>query len=492
MNQHVEDKVMTANQALIQELCKLPHETEWVEFKHNNYDPEMIGQDISALANSAALHEKNKAYMLWGINDADHEIVGTKHTLQSLKKGNEELENWLRGLLSNSAEFSFETETIDDRKIGILVISRAFGYPVTFEKVEYVRVGSYTKKLSSYPSLQAELWDKIRSIRFEEYPAVENLTLSDTFQMLQVSSYFDLMSQKMPSDSESIAHYLIEDGILSHGDNGLYSITNLGAILFAKDLTAFSSLSRKALRIIQYKDNNRMEMLKEHTFTSGYATGFETALQYMYALLPSQETIPQSGIRTKITAYPEIAIREAVANALIHQDFSVRGSGPMVEIFASRIEITNPGSPLIDTMRILDNPPRSRNEKLASLMRRLHICEEAGTGWDKMVLACEYAQLPAPRMTTYANDTRVTLYSTIKYTDLSLEDRIWACYLHACILFLQGEQMSNASLRERFGLATSSSASISRLIKDTVQQNLIKPADPNTAPRYMRYIPIWA
>lgn len=483
---------MNEKQALITELCKLPNETEWVEFKHNNYNPKMIGQDISALANSAALHEKSNAYMIWGINDTDHNILGTEYTLQSLKKGNEELENWLRGLLSKHAEFSFETEIIDDKKVGILVISRAFGQPVTFENEEYIRVGSYTKKLSSYPSLQAQLWDKLRSIRFEENPAIENLTLSDAFQMLQVSAYFDLSGQKMPSDSDSIAHYLIEEGILKHEDNSLYTITNLGAVLFAKDLTAFSSLSRKALRIIQYKDNSRMEMLKEQTILSGYAVGFENALQYLYALLPSQEAIPQSGIRTKITAYPEIAIREAVANALIHQDFSVRGSGPMVEVFAGRIEITNPGSPLVDTIRILDNPPRSRNEKLASLMRRLHICEEAGTGWDKMVLACEYAQLPAPRMTTYANDTRVTLYGQTKFADIPLNDRIWACYLHACIQFMQGEQMSNASLRERFGLSSSGAASISRLIKDTINQNLIKPADPDTAPRYMKYIPIWA
>lgn len=73
---------------LINELRKLPNETPWVEFKHNNYKPEMIGQDISALANSAALHEKTCAYMLWGIDDTTHEIVGTSYNLQTLKKGN--------------------------------------------------------------------------------------------------------------------------------------------------------------------------------------------------------------------------------------------------------------------------------------------------------------------------------------------------------------------------------------------------------------------
>ena len=78
---------------LIIELCKYPNETPWIEFKHNNYEPFMIGCDISALANSAALAEKSCSYMLWGIDDVTHEIVGTDHSLQTLKKGSEEVFN---------------------------------------------------------------------------------------------------------------------------------------------------------------------------------------------------------------------------------------------------------------------------------------------------------------------------------------------------------------------------------------------------------------
>lgn len=83
---------------LIQELRHLPDETPWLEFKHNNYNPEMIGKDICALANAATLNEKNYAYMVWGIHNVTHDIVGTEYNLQNLKKGNQELENWLKGL----------------------------------------------------------------------------------------------------------------------------------------------------------------------------------------------------------------------------------------------------------------------------------------------------------------------------------------------------------------------------------------------------------
>ena len=87
---------------LVLELCKLSNETQWVEFKRDNYDPKMIGQDISALANSAALQDRSCAYMLWGIDDETHSLVGTKKDLQSLKKGNQEIESWLRNLLSRN------------------------------------------------------------------------------------------------------------------------------------------------------------------------------------------------------------------------------------------------------------------------------------------------------------------------------------------------------------------------------------------------------
>lgn len=156
--------------------------------------------------------------------------------------------------------------------------------------------------------------------------------------------------------------------------------------------------------------------------------------------------------------------------------------------------MTNPGIPLVDIIRIIDNPPRSRNERLATLMRRLKICEEAGSGWDKIAISCELYQLPAPRIDTYENteNTKVTIFSQIPFRSIALEDKLWACYLHACIKQVQGEQITNSSLRIRFGLPETSSGSVSRVIKEAISSKLIKPLDPETAPRYMRYVPIWA
>ena len=476
---------------LVTELCKLPNETQWVEFKHNNYLPEMIGQDISALANSATLHEKSCAYMLWGVDDTTHEFVGTEFNMQTVKKGQQELENWLRSLLSKNADFEFHSVKVEDKNVGVLIIHRAVNQTVMFQKVDYIRVGSYTKKLSEYPALQAQLWDRLRTSKFEERIAKHDLDLVTALGMLEYSTYFDLVKMPQPTNAEGICYYLEEEHILEKQDNGLYAITNLGAILFAKRLSDFPRLSRKAVRVVQYKGSNRLNMLNEYDGTKGYAVGFEGLLGFIDALLPTAEVI-NGALREKKTAYPSLAIREAVGNALIHQDFSIPGTGPVVEIFDGRIEITNPGTPMVDIKRIVDNPPKSRNEKLAELMRRLRICEELGTGWDKIVISCELQMLPAPKIDLYEENTKVTLYAEMPFTSLSAEDKLWACYLHACVKQVENEQLTNTTLRERFGLKPSSSGSVSRLIKEAVNMKLIKPLDPDTAPRYMRYIPYWA
>ena len=476
---------------LVKELCKLPDETGWVEFKHNNDEPHMIGEDISALANSAVLADRSHAYMIWGVEDGTHDIIGTKVRLKQAKKGNQELENWLRYLLSKNVVFDFQSVDIDGKHIEIIVIAKALGVPVTFEKNDYIRVGSYTKKINEFPVLQAQLWDKLRHEQFEDTYVKIDLPLQQVLHLLDCDAYFETLQIPVPTEPEGYAHYLEEEGIIQKQDNGLYAITNLGAILFAKKLSDFSRLGRKAIRIVQYEDNNRLTILKEETTSEGYAISLEKAVKYVNTLLPSKEDI-NAVRRTTRSSFPLPAIREAIANAIIHQDFYISGAGPVIEVFANRIEITNPGAPLVEIMRIVDNPPKSRNEKLASFMRRLGMCEELGRGWDRMVITCELQRLPAPRIQIYQDSTKVSLFSHYEFSNLSIEDKLWASYLHACTRYVEGDALTNSSLRERFGLKETSAGSISRLIKEVTDKKWIKPLDPTTARRYMKYIPFWA
>lgn len=477
--------------SLLHELCALPRETEWVEFKVNQAEPQEIGEHISALANSAALTGKAFAYLVWGVRNDDHEIVGTTFDPQATRVGNEELENWLLRLLEPKLGFRFFTMAIDDHRIVLLEIARAARHPVRFSGQEFIRVGTYKKKLKDFPEKERALWRIFDQVPFEDGVARERATDDDVLGLLDYPGYFDLAQRPLPANKNGILDALAEDRLIRRCDAGGWDITHLGAILFAKRLAAFHALRRKAVRVVQYRGNGRTETLKEQEGARGYACGFEGLVGYINGLLPANEVIEQA-LRRSVPMFPELAVRELVANALIHQDFFVTGAGPIVEIFDDRIEITNPGEPLVDTQRFVDTPPRSRNEALASLMRRFRICEERGSGIDKVVFQVELFQLPAPLFESPESFTRAVLFAHKPLSAMDKADRVRACYLHACLRYVTRQPMTNASLRQRLGIADQNIATASRLLAEAVEAGVIVIADPEAGTRIRSYIPFWA
>lgn len=376
---------------IVHELRRLPHETELVEFKANNSRPHAIGEYISALSNAAALSDKPSAYLLWGIEDGTHATVGTDFAPSTMKKGNEPLETWLRQFLSPCPDFRFSEVVADGQRVVLLEIDRALHQPVAFEGVEYIRVGSTTRKLKDYPEKERRLWRAFDRQVFENGIAAARQSDEQVLRKLDYPAYFDLLERPLPDGHAAILDALRNDGLIASCEAGGFDITNLGAVLFAKNLGDFPKLERKALRVIQYRGVGHTETLKEQVWAMGYASGFERMIAYINGLLPANEVVHQA-LRREVPMFPEIAVRELVANALIHQDFFETGTGPTVEIFDDRIEITNPGKPLVDTQRFLDTPPKSRNEALASLLRWAGICEERGSGIDKVVFQVEFYQ----------------------------------------------------------------------------------------------------
>lgn len=477
--------------SLVRELCKLPRETEWVEFKLNNTDPHEIGEYLSALANAAALNGKAFAYLVWGVEDQTHRIVGTDFSSAAARKGNEPLETWLLRLLAPKIHFRFNDLSLDGVAVVLLEIGRAFRHPVRFHADEFIRIGAVKKPLKDAPDRERALWRIFDQAPFEDLIAAERVSADEVLRLLDYPAYFDLLKRPLPENRDGILKALADDGLINPCEAGGWDIMNLGAVLFAKRLDEFRSLRRKAMRVIQYRGTSRVETLKEQVDGKGYASGFEGLIDFINGLLPSSEVIGQA-LRTTVPMFPELAVRELVANALIHQDFFVTGTGPMVEIFDDRIEITNPGAPLVDTQRFVDTPPKSRNEALASLMRRIGICEERGSGWDKVVFETELYQLPAPLPEAGEEHTRVTLLAPRPLARMDKADRIRACYLHACLRYVNREYLTNTSMRERFGIEPQNIATASRLIREAVEAGMIVPDDPDAAPKLKRYVPVWA
>lgn len=482
-------------ESLLKELCKLPNETTWLEFKRNYADLQMIGEYIAALSNAAALDGKSVAYMVWGVDDSSHEIIGTTFDPWQTKKGNEELESWLVRMLSPRPHFKFHQISVSvegqDLSVVMLEIPRAHSKPTSFAGKELVRIGSNKKPLKDYPEVERELWRIFDKTPFEELPAINDLSAAEALGLLDYPAYFELLGLPLPTDQEAILDRLKEDGMLCCDDARRWEITNLGAILFARELENFKGLARKAVRLIVYQGKGRLHTIREREGRKGYASGFEGLIDYLSALLPRNEVIGKA-LRQELPMYPDLAVRELIANALIHQDFSITGAGPMVEIFDDRIEITNPGEPLVEIDRFLDSPPRSRNEALASFMRRVGICEERGSGVDKVVSETEFYQLPPPRWERPSGSLRVVLFAHRELNSMDKQERGHACYLHACLKYVLREQMTNTSLRERFGIEAKNSATASRIIRDALAAEVIKPYDPEQSKKNARYLPHWA
>lgn len=476
---------------LLRRLLSLPHETEWVEFKHNNADPEEIGEYLSALANAAALHEKERSYIVWGISDGSRQVAGTSFRPRQRKMGNEELENWLLRGLTPNLDVRIHEFPFDGKSVVLIEVPPATHTPVRWKETEFIRVGSYKKKLKDFPEKERALWALFERHPFEDGIALNNTSSDDVLSLIDYPKYFELMNQPLPDNRAGILSRLTAERIIAP-KGSQFDITNLGAILFAKEMKAFDRLARKALRVVIYKGTSRVETIKEQPGAKGYAIGYEGAVGFIRDQLPQNEQIKES-LRKEVRMYPEIAIRELVANAIIHQDFSLTGTGPMVEIFSDRIEFTNPGRPLIDPLRFIDEPPRSRNETLAALMRRMNICEERGSGVDKVIFNIELFQLPAPDFQVTDNHTKAILFAPRPLKEMDKDDRIRACYQHACLCFVSNQKMTNSTLRKRFSIEEKNYAMASRIIAEAVDAGLIKSFDPeSTSKKFAKYLPFWA
>lgn len=476
---------------LIDQLLAMPTETAWLEFKGNNSDPDMIGKRCSALSNSARIEGHDMAYMVWGVEDGSHAVISTDFNPDTKKIGNQGLPIWLAGRLQPGIAFHFRVVDHPKGRLVLLEIPAATGAPVAFDSIPYIRIGSATPKLTEHPQRYQQLIERLQPYRWEQGIAKQYVSSDDVLTLLDYSQYFYLTKQPLPDNRSGIFDKLEADRLIVRDVGQRWNITNLGAILFAMRLSDFeASLARKAVRFVAYGGKNRTAAVTHRLDgQKGYAVGFQGLVGYLNGLLPKNEHIG-AALRETRPLFPELAIRELVANALIHQDMTVSGAGPQIELFEDRLEISNPGEPLVKPERMIDLPPRSRNEALASLMRRMGMCEEQGSGLDKVVESCEVFQLPAPLFRADGNATQAVLYGPRSFAEMTPDERVRACYFHAVLKFLSGDKMKNASLCARLGIASRNAAQATAVINKTLEADLIRVADPDH-PR-AGYVPHWA
>ena len=163
-----------------------------------------------------------------------------------------------------------------------------------------------------------------------------------------------------------------------------------------------------------------------------------------------------------------------------------------IEIFFNRLSITNPGAPLNDINRLIDLPPHSRNEILANTMLLLRFCEKRGSGIDYAIEAIEKQGLPPVKFERSEKHTRVIMFPSKPLSEMTKEEKVMACYQHACLLYEDRKAINNQSVRERFGIERRNSSIASRILADTFNAGYLTQYEPaNESKRYASYIPFY-
>jgi len=419
--------------------------------------------------------------LVLGITDRPpREIVGTSAFPNVV-----ELEEQLLAKL----RFRIEVEQVQHagrRMVVFRIPSRVAGSAFAYEGAYLMRSGA---------SLVAMTPERLRDIFAEvqehwvEAPS-RSCSADEIIELLDTQTFFELMQQPYPTNRDAVVSRLSDEHLIERL-GGNFRVKRLGALLLAKDLDAFPDLGRKATRVVVYEGADKSSTRSSVFERRGYAVGFQRLVEHVMLQMPQNEVI-RNALRVENKLLPEAGMRELLANALVHQDLRITNISPTVEIYSNRVEISNAGEPLVAIERFIDGY-RTRNESLADLMRRMRICEELGSGVDRLVRLAETWQLPPPLFRTSLDRTQVVIYGPADFDDMIRPDRLRACYQHCVLKHIMAEHMTNQSLRERFGLAESKIATITQVINATIEAGMIK-ADVSAGDsrRYARYLPYWA
>lgn len=463
----------------IDALLALPEENEHVEFKEakGNFHFDKLVAYCVALANEGG------GCIVLGVTDRPpRRVVGT---------GAFELPARTCGGLYERLQIKVVCEEVmhpDGRVLVFSVPGRPRGQPLHVDGRYLMRAGDELVPMSP---------DRLRAIvaegesDFTDQFAATGLDEARVVALLDVQGYFDLRQRPLPSTRAEIIDALAARRFVVRQDDGL-AITNLGALVLAKRLSDFDTVARKGVRVIVYDGITKLQVKdgKDWMADGGYAVSFEKLVDQIHAETPASEEI-RAALRKTVYAYPKKALREILGNALVHQDLTERGTGVVVEIYDDRVEIVNPGLPLLPVDRFIDEN-QSRNERLADALRQLGVCDERGHGMDAVVAHIEAHQLPPYQCRLGSRHTTVVLSRYKALNKLAPDERVQAVYQHCCLRFVSNQITNNESIRERFKIEKQNSAQASRLLREALEAGRIRPVDPNVGTKLMRYVPYWA
>jgi ATP-dependent DNA helicase RecG len=469
----------TPDEVYLDGIISAPTETRKLEFKtassQYSYD--------KALKYCAALANEGGGKLVLGVTDKVPRLVPGTAAFSNIQ----EVEHKIHVKLG--LRVLIEERTYEGKRVLVFnTPARSPGTPVHVDGAYFMRSGE---------SLVPMTPDQLRTIfneghgHFTGRAALSGLNHEEALALLDISAFYRLAELPLATDTRDKIARLSSWGLIRLAEDDSASVTNLGALLFANDLDQFGDLKHRRLRITKYSGLSKIHAVSDHFENRGYAASFKASLDLIKALVPVNEEIKES-FRIEVPLYPEVALRELLVNMFAHQDFDQHGSQLSVELYDDRLEMTNPGRPLIDVSRFVDDN-HSRNKDLSSALLQLRMGETRGSGIDRALNELEAHQVAAPEFHTGTGSTRVVLFGRRKFEQMTTQERCWNAYLHCCLKYTVHSQLTNSSLRNRFGLPPAKAPAVSLVISEAIKLGFIK-LDPRAprATKSARYIPAFA
>lgn len=384
----------SAHVALIDRLRVLSAETEWLEYKRNRYEPKDIGEYLSALANGACIAGQPRGYLVFGIDDETHEVVGTTFDPYAVKgKGNQDLLPWLAAGLNPNTGFEIHVVNHPDGRVVLFEVGPAREQPVGFYGKAFVRVGSSKTELYKHPEKARAIWTRGHDWSAE---VCETATLGD-LEPEAVAKAREQFAIKHPNQAEALAMwddvtFLNKARILKQG-----ALTHTALLLLGRPEAA-ALLSPTVAKISWVlKDADNRELDYEH-FGPPFLLAGDRVQKRIRNLIV--RTLPSGTLFPKeITQYDPWVIREALHNCIAHQDYGLRGRISVVE-FPDRVLLTNVGDFLpgdVETVIRQDAPQTLyRNPFLADAMVELNLIDTQGGGIKRMFETQRRRSFPLP------------------------------------------------------------------------------------------------
>lgn len=420
---------------LIEKICSGVAETEWIELKANNYNPQTIGEYISALSNSACICGEDFGYLIFGIENGTLKVIGTDFNPKSIKaKGNEGLEPWLSHLLSPRIDFQITEYYYQQKHIVIFKIEPAVNTPIKFYGTAYIRVGEHKHKLSEHPEKERKIWNKKNSYDWSR-KIIKNSTLDDldaTAIYMARKHYIEKNPKLEPDVNEwSDIEFLDKAKITIRSE-----ITNTAIILLGKSESEHFIDPGKAQITWIVKDNKSIKIDYEHFFPPFLINAEHAAKKIRN--LKSRYLFTNTLFPVEINTYEPWVIREALHNCIAHQDYEKSGRIIVIEE-PDHLEFSNlgaflPGS-IENVIKQEFDLEKLRNRFLSNAMVNLNMIDTIGSGIYKMYKLHRERNFPLPDYEITSEKTRVVIPGKIineNYTKLLINKTdldIWKVFL---------------------------------------------------------------